>query len=172
MDTKNSSQQGAPNIQRFGRACGLLKQVIESPIVIATETIMMEALANENLLFEKAKVGGKGGLISLAEFVTKDEWLIIKKKLSKKDNENVEVSNLTRDISTKSQTLKLLKLYYDSFLEKHFTRENIKENNNALCINQKNHNRNHCELITRGFIREDSDGYIITMEGLVKVRNN
>lgn len=92
-DTRDSIQRGATNTQRFGRACGMLSDVFaridRKPILIATEGIMKDALANEAALQEKAEEIQNGTLFSLKDMVTKDEW----DKLLKKTNEELKTSS-------------------------------------------------------------------------------
>ena len=77
-DTKDALQRGATNAQRFGRACGMLSHVFarpdRKPILIATEGIMKDAIANELTLCEKAQQIKNGTLISLKDLVTKKDW--------------------------------------------------------------------------------------------------
>lgn len=77
-DTRDLMQRGATNTQRFGRACGMLMDTFarsgRKPILIATEGIMRDALANETALKEKAESIKNGSLISLKDLITKEEW--------------------------------------------------------------------------------------------------
>jgi hypothetical protein len=77
-DTRDVIQRGALNMQRFGRACGSLMDAFarpgRKPVLIATEGIMRDALANEEALREKAESIENGTLIALKELVTKAEW--------------------------------------------------------------------------------------------------
>jgi hypothetical protein len=83
-DTRDALQRGASNTQRFGRACGHLMDVFarsgRKPILIATEGIMKDALANEAVLREKASAIVNGSLISLSDLVTKADWTRIMKE--------------------------------------------------------------------------------------------
>ena len=83
-DTRDMIQRGAVNTQRFGRACGQLMDVFaregRKPVLIATEGIMKDALANEEALREKAESIENGTLISLKDLVTKADWDRVVKK--------------------------------------------------------------------------------------------
>jgi hypothetical protein len=78
-DTKDVAQRGATNAQRFGRACGMLKEIFTdptkpAPILIATPNIMKDALANEEALTAAAAQHPNGTLIALKDFVTTKDW--------------------------------------------------------------------------------------------------
>ena len=83
-DTRDTVQRGATNTQRFGLACGMLMHVFarsgRQPILIATDGIMQDALANEAALREKASSIVNGSLISLKDLVTHEEWKRIMKQ--------------------------------------------------------------------------------------------
>lgn len=76
--TSDVVQRGATNTQRFGRACGMLMDIFardgRQPILIATEGIVRDALANEAALREKAESIENGTLISLKDMITNEEW--------------------------------------------------------------------------------------------------
>ena len=71
----DSTQRGASNAQRFGRACGACFEAFtrpgRTPILLATEKIMQDALANEAAVLERA---GDTGLSGLKSLVSKDSW--------------------------------------------------------------------------------------------------
>lgn len=94
-DTRDAVQCGATNTQRFGRACGMLMDVFakddRKPILIATDGIMKDALANEAALKKKAGEIENGTLFSFKDMITKDEWESIIKKT--KDAMNADSSN-------------------------------------------------------------------------------
>jgi hypothetical protein len=78
-DTKDASQRGATNAQRFGRACGMLKEIFTdpskpAPILIATPAIMKDALANEQALSAAASQHPNGTLIALKDLITTKDW--------------------------------------------------------------------------------------------------
>ena len=76
--TTDIIQRGATNAQRFGRSCGMLKEIFSMtnrlPVLIATEGIMQDSLSNEEALRSKAKEYKNGTLVSLKDFITKAEW--------------------------------------------------------------------------------------------------
>lgn len=84
-DTKDTIQRGATNTQRFGRACGYLLDAFtrpdKQPLLLATEGIMQDALANEEALREKADSIENGSLISLKDLVSKEDWDSILQKV-------------------------------------------------------------------------------------------
>lgn len=86
-NTKDGVSRGATNTQRFGRACGMLMnafaRVNRKPVLIATEGILQDALANERALREKAEMIENGTLISLKDLVTQEEWLKVMKETKK-----------------------------------------------------------------------------------------
>lgn len=83
-DTKDAVQRGATNTQRFGRACGMLGDVFarkgRQPILIATEGIIKNAVANEMALIEKAEAIENGTQISLKDLISQADWTKIMKK--------------------------------------------------------------------------------------------
>ncbi len=85
-DSRDVVQRGAMNAQRFGRACGLLGEVFARstrlPILIATENILKDAIANEMAVKEKAADTPNGSLISLKYFITKSDWDKIMRKIN------------------------------------------------------------------------------------------
>jgi hypothetical protein len=86
-DTKDTMQRGATNSQRFGRACGMLREIYSTegraPILIATEGIMVDAVANEKALLEKAASIENGTAISLKDLVSQEEWEAALKRVKK-----------------------------------------------------------------------------------------
>jgi len=74
----DTAQRGATNAQRFGRACGMLSEIFinqnRQPVLIATQNIVQDALANETALKEKAESLKEGELVSLKSLITKADW--------------------------------------------------------------------------------------------------
>jgi hypothetical protein len=95
-DTRDILQCGATNAQRFGRACGMLKDIyLKSkifPIIIATEGIMQDSIANEIVLKEKAEKIKNGSLISLKDLISKQEW----DNIIKKTKEDIKIAKQDR----------------------------------------------------------------------------
>jgi len=83
--TRDVVQRGATNTQRIGRAFGMLSDVFaregRKPVLIATEGIMKDALANEMALVEKAEAIENGTLVSLKDLVTEDDWKRVMKEV-------------------------------------------------------------------------------------------
>ncbi len=81
---RDSTQRGATNTQRFGRACGMLGDVFardgRKPILISTETMMKDAVANELAVIEKASEFPDGSVIKLKDMITDDDWKQLMKK--------------------------------------------------------------------------------------------
>ena len=103
-DTRDTLQRGATNTQRFGRACGMLMDVYvqkdRKPVLIATDGIMRDALANEMALREKADEIQNGTLFALKDMVTAEEWTNILKKTNntmQQCRQNSE--NINRDVA-------------------------------------------------------------------------
>lgn len=74
----DTAQRGATNAQRFGRACGMLSDIFvnqkRQPILIATQNIVQDALANEAAVKEKGEELKEGELVSLKSLLTKADW--------------------------------------------------------------------------------------------------
>ncbi len=74
-DTNNgSTQRGAQSAQRVGRACGLLKEAYQClpspPILLATEKVMQDAIANEKCtLAQEPKQ-----VVALSSLVGNEDW--------------------------------------------------------------------------------------------------
>lgn len=99
--TSNSSQRGANNTQRFGRACGMLREAFARPgrlpVLIATDCILQDAIANEHVLCDKAKKIKDGTMISLKELISEDEWKKAQERAKKhKSVLNNNVDNVDR----------------------------------------------------------------------------
>jgi len=81
-DSKDTTQRGAPNCQRFGRACGMLKEIYgirnRVPVLIATPGIIKDSIANEKALYEKMSEE----MIALKDFIPREYWNKIVKKTS------------------------------------------------------------------------------------------
>ena len=73
-----SSQRGATNSQKLGRACGLLGEIFaqpqNKPLLFATSKIMADAISNQQVLDEKAYDVEDGTCIKLRQFITNDDW--------------------------------------------------------------------------------------------------
>lgn len=103
-DTKDDVQRGASNAQRFGRACGMLAELYASdhnarPVLIATEKVLKSAIANEQILIEKAK-HTNGCVIALKDLVPSSEWELLCKNV-KKTIESIK----TKDVMTESEPI-------------------------------------------------------------------
>jgi len=106
-ETRDVSQRGATNTQRFGRACGMLADVFaregRRPVLIATDGIVRDAVANEMAVVEKAEEFPNGSLISLKDLVTQKDWERMMKRVKedmkkgrdKKDGKTVEGISIT-----------------------------------------------------------------------------
>jgi len=85
-DSKDVVQRGATNCQRFGRACGMMKEIFgvegRSPVLIATEAIIKDAVANQAIL----KDNMDESMICLKDFVSKDDW----NKIVKQSNQTIQ----------------------------------------------------------------------------------
>lgn len=92
-ETKDSTQRGAINSQRFGRACGMLSNVFaragRMPILISTPEIMQDAIANEQVLFQKASLIDNGSLITLKDLISKSDWDKVMKET--KNSLNIDI---------------------------------------------------------------------------------
>ena len=175
VDTKNVAQCGAQNIQRFGRACGMLKNNFKNPIIIATNTIMMEALANQQLLAMKALNMTDGELIALKDFVSKEEWERIKASVCEKENKTTKPIQTAKPINSQ-QTLKLFDIYFKQLSlngTKTFTLKDIKSHVDAGAMWTTNHNRNHSELMHKKYIEGGVKvGYTISQIGKDQFKKN
>lgn len=125
-DTRDVVQRGATNTQRFGRACGMLTDAFarpnRQPILIATDGIVQDAIANEVALREKADSIENGTLISLKDMITKAEWdAVVKKtkdeirlKPNKAEVTNKMIQLLNSWWNTKSMVGKILTYVYNN----------------------------------------------------------
>ncbi len=105
-ETRDTMQRGATNTQRFGRACGMLADVFarqgRQPILIATEGIVKDAVANELAVIEKAEEFPNGSMINLKDLVTQKDWermmtkvkRDIKRNAANKDGPTVDGVNI------------------------------------------------------------------------------
>jgi hypothetical protein len=124
LDVNDSAQRGANNAQRFGRSCGILLDVYKKnmPTLIATKNIIMNAIANEKLLYEKSDMYENGTLVSLKDLISESDWRRMKKKvrddLDSKDVEGVidgvKIKNLLKYIKDDNQTAigRMVKVIY------------------------------------------------------------
>lgn len=89
----DSTQCGASNAQRFGRACGACFEAFtrpgRTPILLATEKIMRDALANETAVLERA---GDTGTNCLKSLVPKDRW----DRIQSETRELIAMNNKTK----------------------------------------------------------------------------
>lgn len=94
-DTRDVVQRGASNTQRFGRACGMLKDVFARkdrvPVLIATEAILQDAIANEKTLTEKLANISEGERVSLKDLVSKMDWDTIMKDVKRSFKVKVKI---------------------------------------------------------------------------------
>lgn len=106
-DTNDGAQRGAPNAQKLGRACGMLRELYvgdKMPMLVATEKVLKDALINEMITHDKGSKLEQGKHVSLASFVSEDDWKeyqkVIKDKvrpgkiiITKKKKRGVEMEN-------------------------------------------------------------------------------
>jgi hypothetical protein len=163
-DTRDTVSRGATNTQRFGRACGMLMNVFartgRKPILISTQGIMQDALANERALREKADTIENGTLISLKDLVTQEEWLRVMKE-TKKD--------LKAGTNVMPNVYALLSAYYQISINNttKFTHADIKKNEAATKINTSDHRCTHRKLLQKKLIScENKKYFIITQLGI------
>lgn len=83
--TRDIAQRGAQNTQRLGRACGNIMEAFarpnRQPILIATEGIMRDAIANEHVLMEKTQSIEDGTRVRLRDIVSQADWERIMKNM-------------------------------------------------------------------------------------------
>jgi len=116
-ETRDTAQRGATNTQRFGRACGMLGDVFarpgRQPILIATDGIIKDAVANEMAVIEKAHEFPNGTLISLKDLVTQADWerilTHVKKDMKRKQQRDTTNSQIVDGVNIAD-----LKRYYKS----------------------------------------------------------
>jgi len=110
VDVNDNIQRGANNSQRFGRACGILLDVYKKnqPILIATKNILMNAVANEKLLYQKSEIYDNGDRIMLKDLITKYDWKKMKKQVSD-DLDTYQSNSEESDIIDGVNIKKLLK---------------------------------------------------------------
>jgi hypothetical protein len=98
-DSKDGVQRGATNTQRMGRAFGMLSEVFarseRQPILIATERILRDAIANEMALLEKRVSIENGSLICLMDLITKADWERILQQANIQTVQGVSTSSST-----------------------------------------------------------------------------
>jgi len=91
IGTNDNMSRGASNAQRFGRACGMLDEIYKThkklPIIIATENIIKDAIANEAAVIEKCSSFQNGKLVSLKDLIPKAYW----NKLNRQTKENLKL---------------------------------------------------------------------------------
>lgn len=169
-DSKDNIQRGASNAQRFGRACGMLFDVYMrkdiKPILIATEAIMYDAIANELAVMEKGDKITDGTLISLKDLVTKSKWDAIVKRAKNKFEKSKKI------LSDSPKMIKLLELYYNMSNngKNEFTHTSINENAEAKALNDVDHRRTHRALIHLNYITMPSSRrYMFTEAGINKI---
>jgi len=96
VDSKDANNRGATNTQKFGRACGSLLNAFarpdRTPIVIATEGIMKDAVANEKALKDNLAEIEDGALVALKDLITDDDWRMIVKS-TKDDLKEISEEN-------------------------------------------------------------------------------
>ena len=104
-DTHDATSRGATNTQRFGRACGMLEHVFERPgrrpVLIATRAIVDAAVANEEMVVQKAREIPNGTRICLKDLITEKEWrhIFTRVKKTHRDNDNEEKKKKQDDVS-------------------------------------------------------------------------
>lgn len=166
-DVIDNAQRGANNSQRFGRACGMLKEIYAAdssriPLLIATEAIMRDAVANEKALAEKAKEINNGELVSLRTFITDKDWQTIMKKT--KDNLATVSTHVDKNL-TYTQTLLLIYYKLSNNGTTQFTQHTINKNPQAKEILDKNNRRPHKELVDNKYILKIAQTYEFTDRG-------
>lgn len=102
-DTRDIVQRGASNTQRFGRACGMLRDVFarkdRAPVLIATEAILQDAIANEKTLMDKISTISEGERISLKDLVSKMDWDKVMKDVKRSFKVKVKIINKKKEVN-------------------------------------------------------------------------
>ena len=149
-DNKDSNSRGASNAQRFGRACGKNLDIYKRdgwfPCLIATETIVRDAIANEKVLCEKVQNIPNGKKVSLKYFISKSDWektlktvkvdLMSNNKIANNTTskstipdiiEGISVEDLNRKWKSKNKTITGRMLHFIYLQEKPITFEEFKD---------------------------------------------
>lgn len=168
--------RGAQNAQKFGRACGLLKDVFtddeRKPYLITTQNIFEDALSNEEIL--KKNKDFNETYVSLRDFITDEEWNKIVSKTHKKLNKinhsrsKIDEESETHDINRNAngnvynEILKLLNAYPNGL-----TVNEMKDINPELhTVLQRRHNAQINTLYYKfGFIEKQDRKWKITNFG-------
>jgi hypothetical protein len=164
-DTRDIAQRGATNSQRFGRACGMLKEIYTTqdrmPVLISTERIMRDALSNETILKEKAGTIADGTVISLKDLVSKEDWDRVVKQTD---------ASMVVIVPKIGQVLvnRLLIAYYEMTEQgtKSFTRKDINTNAVTKQITDQDHRVSHQKILKKKYIQITDSLYSFTKEGL------
>lgn len=164
----DNAKRGAMNAQRFGRACGVLGEIFVAqdrrPVLIATEFIVKDSLANELALREKAETLKDGQLVSLRDLISKADWdsAVAKSKNVLLDNQDIQDN-------TKGKLHRLLLSYYKLSHNgsEEFTLSQINKNQISKTINDTDHRRTHRDLVKNGFITDiDKKVFKFSIQGL------
>lgn len=159
-DSNEKTQRGATNAQRFGRACGMLKDAFTQrpPVMLATGSIMRDALANEAALCEKARRLDTGELIAIRDLIPKSEWeRVVKATQEKLKVQKMPIANKLNDKDTKTKQLINEYMKLSDGGTKPFTFTDIKNNPVCVAINATNNRGVHKSLIDRGIIVKQPD---------------
>jgi hypothetical protein len=164
-DTKDTMQRGATNSQRFGRACGMLREIYSiegrAPILIATEGIMVDAVANEKALLEKAASIENGTAISLKDLVSQEEWEAALKRVKKDISAGARAATTLRD--------QLLLEYYRMSNNgmNEFSNKDVMENNIIKEIQERGRSSRHQALVRAGLVESVRRSiYKLTLQGI------
>lgn len=165
VDTKDKAQRGATNAQRFGRACGLLKEAFAGgrmPKLIATREIMLDAIANEEALREKASRVVNGELVSLKDLIPKKEWDKVVKSAQDRlavKKQDPQQQQPVVDNSADTKTNRLIEEYMklSDGGKRAFTFKDINKNEVCKAINKGNNRGIHKALVDRGIINRIDD---------------
>ena len=163
----DTAQCGAKNAQKFGRACGNLLNIFvnpeRKPVLVATENIVRDALANEHSLRDKAAKLQDGELVSLKELITKEEWdaAVAKSKKQLAD----------RTVQTKLHMYQQLLVEYFAISKQgvnSFTLKDAMQNTNVAALYNHNNGWAHRELKKRKLLTYDdtAKAYIISDMGV------
>lgn len=167
VDTKDKAQRGATNAQRFGRACGMLKEIFttsgRTPFLIATEAIVKDAVSNEEVLREKAVKITNGELICLKDLISKRDWERIV-KTTRQDLAKIVVPAISNTTSidnniTGKKKSRLIEEYRKLSCNgtKPFTFDDIRKNPVCCEINKSNNRVIHKMLVDQGVISKVGD---------------
>jgi hypothetical protein len=174
-DNKDTAYRGAANSQRFGRACGMLSEIYTTPgrqpVLIATEGIMADAMANEDVVCDKAAEVLDGVLVRLQDLVGQIEWEDAIDKVRAELQEAKEDDNNTSGGLRTPAARRLLLEYWNMSQQgtKSLTLREINRCPVCAAINEKDHRRTHNELIQIGLlVKATRQSVAFTSTGIVQ----